>query len=900
MTDKHNTYTIMGYDVQFPENLKPFPAQFAVMNKILTALKKSQHALLESPTGSGKTLALLCATLAWQEAKVNDLIIEAKKKRILQETKRVEGLKKVFSDLTYRKNEPVISCSADSDFMDITAPNVSTGNKIGKHSRASVDSSCEMQLQYEVQAKLELEEGLEFQTAHKFKRPRLDDYSMDEKDITSSSEMSNVSIKPEVKNEVHRSEVVRNLNTKLSKDTLPEDQIAGKKVPTIFYATRTHSQIAQIVKEFKRCPEMKRKSNNLKRQMTIMGSRNQYCINREAKQAANINDACGDLVDRGNCTCKSSMQNINGHLSDIWDIEEIVSVGEERNGCPYFYSKSLLSVANIIFCPYNYLMDAGIRKSMDFSLENAIIVLDEAHNIETVCRDSASFELTEDEILLAIKGFEACLKYKEDPKYRKLKITLEGLVKWMISSKKELKAVEFQKESKVWLGAEILSIVKEFWLIDPQNVESHLEMLEDVRLMENENKATGRDKKKAKDVPLSSVASSVIGQVLLVCKYLCSNKLARVSDYRLVLLKQRVANKWITTACLWCLNPAVAFQEVANQAQSIILTSGTLSPMDSFAGELGVEFPVQLEANHVINVQKQLWVGSIQNGPQYVELIANYKNQQSLAYQDALGKSILEYSKVIPGGVLVFLPSYFLMEKLLDRWDNTGLHNEMSQIKDVYSEPRKTGQELDEMLTDFKASIYRGGQPGASISGAVLFAVYRGKISEGIDFSDDYARAVLVVGIPYPAFKDMKVQFKKAYQDSQPPERNLLNGKTWYSHVAFRALNQALGRCIRHRNDFGAIILLDARFANTSTTRQLSKWVRNHVQSYHSTQDSISSVQAFFQRLEGTYTRPVRQLASSEGKKSTNAFESMMKFSLKKKTIKAFKLPARKVVDLSE
>lgn len=43
------------------------------------------------------------------------------------------------------------------------------------------------------------------------------------------------------------------------------------------------------------------------------------------------------------------------------------------------------------------------------------------------------------------------------------------------------------------------------------------------------------------------------------------------------------------------------------------------------------------------------------------------------------------------------------------------------------------------------------------LNGAVLLAVCRGKVSEGIDFADDAARAVLVVGIPFPAFKDLKV-----------------------------------------------------------------------------------------------------------------------------------------------
>ena len=38
--------------------------------------------------------------------------------------------------------------------------------------------------------------------------------------------------------------------------------------------------------------------------------------------------------------------------------------------------------------------------------------------------------------------------------------------------------------------------------------------------------------------------------------------------------------------CLWCLNPAVAFWEVHHKARSVVLTSGTLSPLDSFASEV--------------------------------------------------------------------------------------------------------------------------------------------------------------------------------------------------------------------------------------------------------------------------------------------------------------------------
>lgn len=55
----------------------------------------------------------------------------------------------------------------------------------------------------------------------------------------------------------------------------------------------------------------------------------------------------------------------------------------------------------------------------------------------------------------------------------------------------------------------------------------------------------------------------------------------------------------------WCFDFVVyiyikAFSEISLQSRSVILTSGTLSPMSTFSSELGTTFPIQLEANHVV------------------------------------------------------------------------------------------------------------------------------------------------------------------------------------------------------------------------------------------------------------------------------------------------------------
>ena len=138
--------------------------------------------------------------------------------------------------------------------------------------------------------------------------------------------------------------------------------------------------------------------------------------------------------------------------------------------------------------------------------------------------------------------------------------------------------------------------------------------------------------------------------------------------------------------------------------------------------------------------------------------------------------------------------------------------------------------------------------PGSASRGAVLLAVCRGKVSEGIDFADANARAVVIVGIPYPNVKDKQVELKRQY-NNEGARRGLLSGDQWYSQQAFRALNQAVGRCLRHRADHGAILLADDRYAhgaNGDLCRHLPKWLRPATRKCASFEESKRGVRAFF------------------------------------------------------
>lgn len=209
---------------------------------------------------------------------------------------------------------------------------------------------------------------------------------------------------------------------------------------------------------------------------------------------------------------------------------------------------------------------------------------------------------------------------------------------------------------------------------------------------------------------------------------------------------------WNNTLSFLCLNPAAVFHELRSAARCIVLTSGTLSPMASFQSELGAQFPIALEANHVIKPD-QCWVSCVGRGPAGVDLNGQYHNTSTYGFQDEMGHVLRHVCATVPYGVLCFMPSYVLMDKLYARWQDTGLLRDLCRVKAVMREPRR-GDQLEELMARYYKAVAQavraraGGKPaGGGRSGALFLAVYRGKISEGLDFSDNNARAVVAVSI---------------------------------------------------------------------------------------------------------------------------------------------------------
>ncbi|XP_059479743.1 Fanconi anemia group J protein homolog isoform X2 [Neocloeon triangulifer] len=895
-------YTLGGTKVEFPYSLKPYPSQLTCMSKAVTGARLGQNCLLESPTGSGKTMAMLCSLLAWQKQFREEAEQAAKEEcaRKMQELIEKENIRaaQIIQQAENPKQTTENTAEIDAHIPPSKAIDEIKKPTVAKNRMSHLDNWSDDEDDLEIiSSSFDCDKG---DSDDDFKSPK----KKHMKKIGSEK-----STPQSVKKQPAKIPKVKLVNDADSAEEESCDIPRRARVPKIFFATRTHKQIAQVVDELKRTPY-----GNAK--MTILSSREHSCIKWLEEPFKNKTEMCKALLEtRGQdddqnrkgiqkkpgCAYKNNLAKYHiGQLMEAmelneepWDIEELVTGGRKFGICPYFAARDLMMSADIIFCPYNYIVDPLIRKSMNINLSDNIILFDEAHNIEDAFRESNSFTFTTKELEEAVKNCDlgtiissrktACAKLKES-------LCIFG--NWMngTSSKLRLEDSGSRERTFTFSGSQFANEIevagfdeKQFDLFmssaeavfsdeggnssagraqaeddDDENKESH-----ELKIGEDP-KAVG--KKEIEDMfKASPQLKTMVDGLKLVMTRVFSENLSNRNDYNVVLFE--TASKfykegpseggWQGKSALdvqvylglhiWCMNPAVGFSDF-DQSRSVIVTSGTLSPMSSFQSELGAKFPHSLSTDHVIS-PSQVWVGSVACGPRGRAINGVYRNAVTIDYQDEVGLSILQICSVVPFGVLCFFPSYASLENVLKRWQMTGTWHKLTAMKDVIVEPRQV-KDFADAMANFDDSIRRA-ESGRhqTQTGALLLAVCRGKVSEGIDFRDNHARAVITVSIPFPNVKDMNVKLKKQYNDKNQ-HRQLLPGNQWYEIQAFRAINQALGRCIRHKNDWGAIILLDDRFSpNSRATQSISKWAAKNLNYYDNWRDTFDSLTNFMKRM---------------------------------------------------
>ena len=675
-----------------------------------------------------------------------------------------------------------------------------------------------------------------------------------------------------------------------------------QRQPVIFYTTRTHAQITNIIKELKKTV--------YKPINSIVSSREQSCVNDYINQLSGgiLNLKCKYARRKGECKYFKG-KHLEGKGWSAYDnltVDELKEKGKKYRFCPFFFEKEKSQHSDIVFLPYNYIFDSKILKRTKLILENSIIIIDEAHNLEEVCRDSSSIDLDTnilDDIVSDLKDLKSYLKdYQQlnkgnaifspgtgsgeiNTNYLNDEITILKILKERIMNIKigknknkmenpgiQLKPEDFFKlifkkykgsqttiqflnkstdenENNVDNNDTILEKSESDKEIKPElnrnNIIKHIGFLRNVEYFINNDRGKGTlisvycdfleiiDKlsdnyydKDAKNDPLNYYTNSFKFYIEEISNPKSNNKKNKNSYIKRILH-------------IYCFNPGFGFSLVMEKKfYSTIITSGTLSPIDMMESELKHNFTIKLENDHVVSNEQFhfcLLTSTIDNKIPFNFKAENRFNTEMI-YQ--LGLTILELCKITPGGILVFFSSYNIMDSYVKEWSDKNIISEISKYKEFYQDRREQRQNKAILNKYTMANSDR-----TKYKGGILLSVCRGSCSEGMNFNDDMARLVIVIGIPYAMLYDPKIQLKKEFQDefnklcstgsNQYSKIKKLSSNEWYTQNAIKCVNQSLGRVIRHSNDYGSMLLIDTRYQNLIRKNYISKWMRNKCKIYN-------------------------------------------------------------------
>lgn len=585
----------------------------------------------------------------------------------------------------------------------------------------------------------------------------------------------------------------------------------------IIYLTRTHNQMGQVAKEIRRINN----SKGLTLDCIVRGSRRWLCLVPEIrkckKQEAikkciaglhpvkikesriteymNENEIKPDTFfeedseEKKRLVCKNTgipielPVRVPIKVPTVADIDALVQFGKENRICPYFLSKLLARHRKIIISAYNYLFIS------DLPIWKNILVFDEAHNIEKVCKEAYTFIINEVGIEEAIQELSFCAGFSA--------LNLLEVLEEFLDAFQQLKP---NRSIQIVKKHELLDLFTKYDLTTDFFETLH-SCMEDFTTTRKELVF-----QRGRNFPVELMKSY---EVLTFLRTLIEDPADPFVGF-LENKKQGIQLSWV------CLDPSRAFAEILHRdPHAIVLMSGTLSPMQSLAQFLQIPQAVTRSYSSIVT-PANIRIFALGTGTRGIPLSTKYTRRKDPHIAYGFGKTAELIIKRVPNGSLVFFPSYTLMARVLSIWRRGGILDSFTQVATLFFESSHAGKKL---IDEYKETAQK--------QRAVLFAVCRGTLAEGVDFPDASGRAALIIGVPYPDLSDPRIKAQQEYYETKFPGVKM--GWRWYMDEAVRAVNQTLGRVWRHKEDFALGFLLDARYYSQPIRIRLSPWLIRHI-----------------------------------------------------------------------
>ena len=816
-----NVYSMAPRDFHHP--FEPYEIQQQFMEALYDCIENGKVGIFESPTGTGKSLSLICASLSWLREHKRRAFDEALA-TVPNDDDDPDWMVDHAKDMRRREIREM-----RTEFEARLAAARERERKIKQdHSGSQLVFKKQKRSQDRPEGGGDVEEFV------------LEDYD-DDHDTVDTSTKPNYSS--------HTTELMEKLG--LLSSNKPNQAEAAPEELKVYFCSRTHSQLTQLIGELRRVrlpsafpvePEATsfdpEDGSIQELKHLTLGARKNLCINPKVNRlssATAINERCVELQQSktpASQKCSFLPNKESEHLvldfrdsalSKIRDIEDLANVGSRLQICPYYASRPAIGFAEVVTLPYPLLLQKSARQALGISLKGHVIIIDEAHNVINAIESTYSAQLSElqlkhirEALLTYLHKFRNRLKGSNRMYLAQVVRVVDSLLLFTAEVRDTVSAGDTTTAEALLAGKAVdqINLAK---LVQYMSESKLARKIEGYSVFLQQSTSTGSSKAfdESYEVPPLTQFQDFLPALMNPSKegrFLWSNVNNDVQIQYLLL------------------DPSEHFREVVEEARAVVLAGGTMSPMEDYIDRL---FPylssvTTFSCGHLIP-PRSLFVRTVTADTQGLFNFSYSSRTEATATR--LGTALLSIGKVVKGGTVVFFPSYGFLESVLRSWRNGNIKSELEKISSVFYDDRTTSTE--ETFKSYSDAI-------SSHGGSLLFSVIGGKLSEGINFSDDLGRCVIVVGMPYPNLETPEWKARLRYLNEQTGlQQHGTKSRVAKEHVeniCMRSVNQAIGRAIRHKNDWASILLFDARYTGTQIQAKLPGWIKTSYDPRASTQ----------------------------------------------------------------
>ncbi|EXJ67210.1 uncharacterized protein A1O5_09857 [Cladophialophora psammophila CBS 110553] len=797
---------------------QPYSIQLDFMKELYRCIEEKKVGIFESPTGTGKSSSLICGALTW--------LREHERLALQGQTDGSEPL------------DWLLEAEKSAQRRELLLEREEFELKLAK---IREEETSRRQRRYDLKASKK----------PRTKTAKIEDKATDEEEfMLEDYESDREESKAFNSSTTSFSSSTQALLDKLQGPAKTEVEEQEKDRLKIIFCSRTHSQLTQFVNELRRVKPpssilleaggiVQKSSLEEGVKHLALGSRKNLCINPKIAGLSStnaINEQCLELQKAAipkdkRCPYiparddKSKIEAFRDRVvAEIRDIEDTAHLGREMEICPYYASRAAISMSEVLTLPYPLLLQKSAREALGVSVKENVVIIDEAHNLMDAIADTFSISLRLSQLDQAVRQVTAYASRFKNRLKGKNRVYVMQVIR-LLNSMTDCLRGTMQKltSSQATITAAQLMSGKGVDQIKPHKL---LQYLHESKLC---HKVEGYCEAR-QDHTDSNQGKGVLMQF---------------QNFLVVLMNPDDEGRFFTSrqdddvvVHYTLLDPREHFRQIVQDARAVILAGGTMSPMSDYSdylfSYLARDRLRTFSFGHIIP-PSHLFAQVVEKGPSGVEFDFRYEMRASETMILELGNLVVRACSIVPDGVVVFFPSYDYLARVTSVWQHLPasqpIMTALGRVKTIFQESKSVA--VDELLGEYATAVDSG-------KGGLMLSVVGGKLSEGINFSDRLGRAVLAVGLPFPNANGAEWKAKMEHIEGLRFEHCKSQGKgeaecraeaksasrEYYENACMRAVNQSIGRAIRHRSDYAAILMVDRRFSTERISRKLPGWIQ--------------------------------------------------------------------------